>query len=240
MIEAYLKPLKEILELLFKCRPYLAKRKQRQLKHALARLYFLIIELRDSSNYFLSWLKHSEKCNSNFYFSSALRIVDSLNGIVKKMLELVDREFAREFTLAQLLQIEDHNLARRLHLLIGMKRFRLRMWEGILKELSSRNVKVAAEVRKKSLGKRNYSQVDAQIFVLPADFKIPYRNNDFAKFCHSFDIKKVLTQIKLRPDTVTEEICKSEDTIKQIDAFLAKYRAFLAQHVTIEDLLGVM
>lgn len=239
MIEAYLKPLKELLELLFKCGPYFTERKERQLKHALARLYFLMIELRDSSNYFLCWLKHSQRYkHSRFYFGCALEILDSLNGIMTKVLELVDREFADDLTLSNLLRIENEDLVRRLHLLIGAKRLRLRMWEGILKELSDRNEEAGAQVRNQSLKKRDDSEVQSRIFLLPEDFTIPYDWDEFHRFQDEFDIEKILIPVEVGSDTIDQEIRKSEAAITQIDRFLEEYRPFLKEHVSMEDLLG--
>jgi len=239
MIEAYLKPLKELLDLLLKFRPYMTQRKERQLKIALARLYFLIIELRDSSNYFLCWVKHSQRYEySRFYFGCALKIVNSMNGIVTKILELISREFANEVTLTNLLRIDNEDLMQRLHMLVGMKRSRLHMWERILKELSNRNEKAGEEARSLSID----SMEKSHVFLLRTDFEIPQFEIPFSyeydKFHDEFAIEETLVPVEVTASTIDEEVQRSEAAIRQIDEFLEAYRPFLKEHVTMTDLLG--
>ena len=221
-------PLKDLIELIKTIGNHSKENRLKELHRNYVRIYFLLNELQDSNKHFLSWLKHSDRHNSQYYFLQALKVIPTIEHLTIKILDVTYSSFS-DNSIAQLLSFENHEIYDSFRKFTGAKCLRVEFW----KTLSN---KIANEVRKYAESASSVENNNDNF--LPLNIKmIQVKEGDYddIRMCREPIVEYV--NCIVNKDFIKEQIRITENTIETLNTLIEEYRTYLKGIIDIKDLI---
>ena len=205
-------PLKELIEVIKTIGNHSKENRLKELHRNYVRIYFLLNELQDSNKHFLSWLKHSDRYNSQYYLLQALQVIPTIEHLTIKILDVTYSSFS-DNSIAQLLSFENHAIYDSFRKFTGAKCLRIEFWKTISIENNNDNL-LPLTIKMIQVNEGDYD--DIRMYREPiVEYVDCIVNKDFIK----------------------EQIRITENTIETLNNLIEEYRTYLKSIIDIQDLI---
>ena len=221
-------PLKELIEVIKTIGNHSKENRLKELHRNYVRIYFLLNELQDSNKHFLSWLKHSDRYNSQYYLLQALQVIPTIEHLTIKILDVTYSSFS-DNSIAQLLSFENHAIYDSFRKFTGAKCLRIEFWKTISNE-------VANEVRKYTESASTIENNNDNL--LPLTIKmIQVNEGDYDDIRMYREPIVEYVDCIVNKDFIKEQIRITENTIETLNNLIEEYRTYLKSIIDIQDLI---
>jgi len=244
MIDAYIKPIKEFVDLLFKISNSVNDKKIEKHHKDYARIYFLLIELKDSSEHLMDWLRHTEKYFYLYYFAHGLKIVSTIEKITFKIIDIMVGEFPVR-SLFSVLILENIELYENYSLLMKDRLHRIRLWQNVVSRIAKETDGIADYIfehedelcKKNQLMNKKIIITEIQDITFPSinELKNPSIHLYHPEYFRSPKVKSY--EAAIDKFFLQKQISITETTIKEIDYLIKQFQTFMKQNVSIKDIL---